>query len=123
MDSLELLSQQINQYLQQTQSQFKEYQKQNEEDHKILNEKIDTLLDQSRKIQAHEKVNDARFDKLEQGQEELKSELDSVQDQLKDLQDQSLKRQHGWKLLAQVLAGVGTLIAIAVGIWKLGLFS
>ena len=118
MDSIELLSQQINQYLQQSQSQFKEYQKQNEEDHKNLGAKIDRLLDESRKIQAHEKVNDARFDKLEQGQKELKKEIDSVQESLKDLQDQSLKRQHGWKLLAQVLAGIATVAAIVGVIWK-----
>lgn len=101
MDSLELLAKQIQQYTEQ-----------NQKDHQLINEKMDKILEETRILHSDQKINENRFDTLENGQIALKKDLEKVQKDLKNLQDQHIKRQHGWVLLGKILAGVATLTVI-----------
>ena len=104
-------------------NQIKEISSQNERDHEQINSKMDQMLTEIHVLFNERNVNEKRFDTLEQGQKDLKIELDSVQKKLQNLQDQNLKRQHGWSLFGKVLAGIATVAGIVTALWKFNFFG
>ena len=101
MESVELLSKQIEQYNQQ-----------NREEHEVINAKIDRMLTEIHVLYSERNVNEKRFDDLEKGQNEIKETTNNIDDRIKRLEERDLKRQHSWNLALKVLGVLATAGAI-----------
>ena len=119
MDSLELLSKQIQQYQDQNQKQLQSYQDQNQHEHELLSQKIQQLLTEVHVLYSERNLNEDKFARLEQGQEEIKESTSDIDKRLKTLEEHQLKRKFGWDLFLKVIGAVATIAAILGVIAKL----
>ena len=123
MDSLELLSKQLQQYQDQNQKQLQSYQDQNQREHEVLTGKIDQLLTEINILYSERNLNEDKFNRLQAGQEEIKEELNGVKEDLKVLQEHHLKRDHSFKLAIKIISVTATICAIVGGVLKwIGVF-
>ena len=123
MDSLELLSQQIQQYQQQNQKQMQIYQEQNEKDH----EKLETNIKENHsemmavvQVLTSETASNKKINaSLEDRQKEIKDTIDAIDKRVKGLEDHQLKREHSWNTFLKWTGAIATIGAITSVILKL----
>ena len=123
MDPLELLSKQIQQYQDQNQKQLQQYQDQNQRDHEMLSQKIQQLLTEVHVLYSERNLNEDKFNRLQEGQKEIKDATTDIDLRLKNLEEHHLKRQHGWALFLKVIGASATIGAILGVVLKMaGIF-
>ena len=107
MNSIELLSKQI-----------ESYQKQNATEHKELSQKIDRMLEMIHGLSAKDDLHEHRFDNLEEGQKEIKATVDDIDKRVKNLEEHERDRQQAWSLALKVLGVIATIGAIVGIVFK-----
>ena len=112
MDSLELLSKQI-----------QSYEENNRSEHSRLYEKMDEILTVTQAVTTEISSHKKQLNSLEKGQEEIKDSIDAMDKRVKGLEDHQLKRDHSWNMFLKWSGAVATIGAITTVVLKiLGVF-
>lgn len=109
MESIELLSKQLEQN-----------QKQNIEEHRELSSKIDKMLTEIHVLYSERNLTEEKLENLEEGQNQIKETVNKIEERVKNLEESDLKRNHARGLLYKSLGVAATLGAIVGVILKMG---
>ena len=102
MNTIDLLSKQL-----------ENYQEQNVREHETLSKKFDQMLSEIHILFSERNLNEDKFNRLEEGQKEIKETADSIDNRVQNLEEHHLKSQHSWGLSLKVLGILATVGAIA----------